>query len=229
MTRRGWGASRQPASGYDNQRLADDVFAVISALKLERPVLVGHSAAGHEMTTLARQHPESVGGLVYLDALGDSESDPSRDSDWMALAQRLPPPAQRAACFQDRSSFAAFRASLQCAVGFTFPESELRNTYGTNADGSVGASKTPHTIHRAMGAGHQGRREIRGHELPFYTDELRRTREATLAELARRDDTWLEAPLRIAPRLNAHWAWFHVAEDEINHRGQIRWLRARLP
>jgi hypothetical protein len=28
--------------------------------------------------------------------------------------------------------------------------------------------------------------------------------------------------------LNAHWAWFHVAEDEINHRGQIRWLRARL-
>ena len=22
---------------------------------------------------------------------------------------------------------------------------------------------------------------------------------------------------------------FHVAEDEINHRGQIRWLRARLP
>jgi hypothetical protein len=28
--------------------------------------------------------------------------------------------------------------------------------------------------------------------------------------------------------MNAHWAWFHVAEDEINHRGQIRWLRSRL-
>jgi len=28
--------------------------------------------------------------------------------------------------------------------------------------------------------------------------------------------------------MNAHFAWFHVAEDEINHRGQIRWLRARL-
>lgn len=34
--------------------------------------------------------------------------------------------------------------------------------------------------------------------------------------------------LGAAPALNAHWAWFHVAEDEINHRGQIRWLRARL-
>jgi uncharacterized damage-inducible protein DinB len=77
--------------------------------------------------------------------------------------------------------------------------------------------------------GDKGRREIRGHDLPFYVEELQRTRDATLAKLAARDDEWLEAPLRIAPALNAHWAWFHVAEDEINHRGQIRWLRARLP
>jgi uncharacterized damage-inducible protein DinB len=73
------------------------------------------------------------------------------------------------------------------------------------------------------------RHQILGHELSFYVDELRRTREATLAALTAKDDTWLEAPLRLAPNLNAHWAWFHVAEDEINHRGQIRWLRARLP
>jgi len=81
----------------------------------------------------------------------------------------------------------------------------------------------------ALKLGDKGRRDINGHELQFYVDELRRTREATLAALAVRDDAWLEAPLRIAPALNAHWAWFHVAEDEINHRGQIRWLRARLP
>ena len=81
----------------------------------------------------------------------------------------------------------------------------------------------------ALTLGDQGRSEIRGHELQFYTDELMRAREATLAALAQRDDAWLEAPVRIAPELNAHWAWFHVAEDEISHRGQIRWLRARLP
>jgi uncharacterized damage-inducible protein DinB len=81
----------------------------------------------------------------------------------------------------------------------------------------------------ALKLGEEGRREIRGHELTFYLQELRRAREDTLAALAARDDAWLEAPLRIAPALNAHWAWFHVAEDEINHRGQIRWLRARLP
>ena len=33
----------------------------------------------------------------------------------------------------------------------------------------------------------------------------------------------------VVQKINAHWAWFHVAEDEINHRGQMRWLRARLP
>lgn len=80
----------------------------------------------------------------------------------------------------------------------------------------------------ALKLGDHGRREIRDHKLEFYLDELRRIREATLASLAARDDAWLEAPLRMAPALNAHWAWFHVAEDEINHRGQIRWLRARI-
>lgn len=80
----------------------------------------------------------------------------------------------------------------------------------------------------ALKLGDRGRHDIRGHELHFYLDELQRIRVATLAALAARDDAWLEAPLRIAPALNAHWAWFHVAEDEINHRGQIRWLRARL-
>src|SRR5689334_21411800 len=40
ITRRGYGASSQPASGYDDQRLADDVLAVIRSLNLKRPVLV---------------------------------------------------------------------------------------------------------------------------------------------------------------------------------------------
>lgn len=54
-------------------------------------------------------------------------------------------------------------------------------------------------------------------------------RQRTLIDLAAHDDDWLERPMRVHPAMNAHWAWFHVAEDEINHRGQIRWLRARLP
>ena len=81
----------------------------------------------------------------------------------------------------------------------------------------------------ALDLGDAGRRALRGHDLSWYLGELETTRAATLAALAARDDAWLERPLARAPHMNAHWAWFHVAEDEINHRGQIRWLRARLP
>jgi uncharacterized damage-inducible protein DinB len=81
----------------------------------------------------------------------------------------------------------------------------------------------------ALDLGEAGRQRIKGRELSSYLGELTQVRQVTLAALAGRDDAWLEAPLAAAPEMNAHWAWFHVAEDEINHRGQIRWLRARLP
>jgi uncharacterized damage-inducible protein DinB len=81
----------------------------------------------------------------------------------------------------------------------------------------------------ALDLGEAGRLQLRGRELEWYLDDLARVREATLRALAQRDDEWLERPLPASPRMNAHWAWFHVAEDETSHRGQIRWLRARLP
>jgi uncharacterized damage-inducible protein DinB len=81
----------------------------------------------------------------------------------------------------------------------------------------------------ALTLGAEARRLLRGRSLEHYVHELAEARRITLAGLASRDDEWLEQSLRAAPAMNAHWAWFHVAEDEINHRGQIRWLRARLP
>jgi uncharacterized damage-inducible protein DinB len=81
----------------------------------------------------------------------------------------------------------------------------------------------------ALNLGQQGRASLRGHPLEHYLDEMSVVRKATLDALAARDDAWLERSVTVAPRINAHWAWFHVAEDEVNHRGQIRWLRARLP
>ncbi len=81
----------------------------------------------------------------------------------------------------------------------------------------------------ALTLGENGRRSLRGSPLESYVNELTAIRQRTLELLANRDDAWLDAAVHVAPRINAHWAWFHVAEDEINHRGQIRWLRARLP
>lgn len=68
ITRRGFGNSSAPESGYLADRLADDVLAVIDALKLDRPVLAGHSLAGEELSSIGSRHPEKVAGLIYLDA-----------------------------------------------------------------------------------------------------------------------------------------------------------------
>jgi pimeloyl-ACP methyl ester carboxylesterase len=68
ITRRGYGASSVPADGYEADRLGDDVLAVLDSLHLTRPVLVGHSIAGEELSSVGSRHPEKVAGLVYLDA-----------------------------------------------------------------------------------------------------------------------------------------------------------------
>jgi pimeloyl-ACP methyl ester carboxylesterase len=68
ITRRGFGASSVPPSGYSADRLGDDVLAVLAALNLDRPVLVGNSIAGQELSSIGYRHPGKVAGLVYLDA-----------------------------------------------------------------------------------------------------------------------------------------------------------------
>jgi pimeloyl-ACP methyl ester carboxylesterase len=67
ITRRGFGASGFSASGGGVDRLRDDVLAVIDA-QLDRPVLVGHSIAGAELSSVATSYPDRVAGLVYLEA-----------------------------------------------------------------------------------------------------------------------------------------------------------------
>lgn len=71
ITRRGYGNSSVPPptdANYTADRLGEDVLAVVDHLKLMRPVLVGHSIAGEELSSIGTREPEKVAGLVYLDA-----------------------------------------------------------------------------------------------------------------------------------------------------------------
>jgi len=83
----------------------------------------------------------------------------------------------------------------------------------------------------ALALGERARRRIRGRPLASYLGDLEEVRAQTLGELARRDDAWLEqtTPFWNGLPANNYFMWFHVFEDEINHRGQMRWLRKRLP
>ncbi len=85
----------------------------------------------------------------------------------------------------------------------------------------------------AMELGDNGRKNIRGKDLKYYIDMITEVREKTLAEFKKKDDAWL---LAVDPKFgdgkipfNTYWKWFHVCEHESNHRGQIAWLKKRLP
>ena len=72
----------------------------------------------------------------------------------------------------------------------------------------------------------------RGRTLEEHVARLAAVRERTLVGLRAVDDAWLagQTPLPWLRGPATHlWAWYHVMEDELSHRGQIRWLRARLP
>jgi non-heme chloroperoxidase len=143
VTRRGHGASSHPASGYDDQRLADDVLAVLDALSLEKPVLAGHSLGGSELTTLGNQHSARLAGLVYLDALQDGTDFPSADPAYMELFHALPAPMRSPRCTPETNTVKAFREAQMCNDGSAFPESELRHTFAVDADGTMGRHKSP--------------------------------------------------------------------------------------
>jgi len=82
----------------------------------------------------------------------------------------------------------------------------------------------------ALDLGERARHEIRGHDAEFYRRALEQVRAKTLLELARRGDAWLEerSPFGRGHSANNDFKWFHVMEDELSHRGQIRWLRKRI-
>jgi pimeloyl-ACP methyl ester carboxylesterase len=71
VTRRGVGRSDRPATGYEPRRRADDILEVMSSVGMQKPILIGNSCGGDILHTLGAQHPDRVGGLVYLDAAED--------------------------------------------------------------------------------------------------------------------------------------------------------------
>ncbi|MFD1675957.1 DinB family protein [Alicyclobacillus fodiniaquatilis] len=83
----------------------------------------------------------------------------------------------------------------------------------------------------ALELGPAGNLILRGYSLDEQLACLNEVRTRTLEGLQQKNDDWLseEFPLNTETKANNYFAWFHVFEDELNHRGQIRILRKRLP
>jgi pimeloyl-ACP methyl ester carboxylesterase len=71
LTRRGYGKSDKPSSGYDIPTLSKDVLGFMDEQRIKRAHLICHSAGGDETTYLAVNHPDRVSKIVYMDAAYD--------------------------------------------------------------------------------------------------------------------------------------------------------------
>jgi non-heme chloroperoxidase len=140
ITRRGFGASGYSATDQPVDRLGDDVVAVIDALNLKRPILVGHSLGGVELSSVANRHPDRVAGLIYLEAAYSYAFDNGKGADATEM-QKLqgpqPPPPGKA----DLASFNALQKYYERVDGFLFPEAELRAQRESTPEGAVGKQR----------------------------------------------------------------------------------------
>lgn len=82
----------------------------------------------------------------------------------------------------------------------------------------------------ALDLGEEGRQVIRGNDLKYYVDKLNEVRAKTYELFKTVDDNWLhqEEKFWYGKQANHYFMWFHVFEDEINHRGQIRMIKKRM-
>jgi non-heme chloroperoxidase len=160
ITRRGFGASSRPATGYSADRLADDVLKVIETLKLKRPVLAGHSVAGEELSSIGSRQPEKVAGLVYLEAAyAYAIDDP-------VLSCTLPPtPPQQGS---PKTVTAAIQTGTQRYTNIKSPALAL---YATPKEGAPaeGAARTKEACAKAFEKGAPSSRIVR---LPGATHYL---------------------------------------------------------
>jgi non-heme chloroperoxidase len=144
ITRRGFGQSGFSPEGWGADRFGDDVLAVLNALKLEKPVLVGHSLGGEELSSVATRYPNRVAALVYLEAgypyAFDNGKGPTMKEfeDARKLMPSAPTPSETDPAL---ASFAAFQQACARALGFTYPEGELRQQFTTTPEGRVGEQR----------------------------------------------------------------------------------------
>ena len=104
LSRRGHGELEMPPSGYDQATLAEDIRLFLDQHGIRKVHLVGHSAAGGEMTLFAGTYPDRVASLVYLDAAYDRSAQGPVES---SVPERPVPPTAA-----DRSSIDSFVAYL---------------------------------------------------------------------------------------------------------------------
>lgn len=146
ITRRGFGKSSQPASGYDLDTRARDVIAVLDALNIRRALFIGHSIAGTELYKLGAAYPNRVKKIVSLDGLDNGSG------GWTSLPQ---PPGPPELTPWDLESVQRLAAASVLTDGFRPPLASLCNQVMLDSPGGIVGPVTPPEISGKINAGLQ--------------------------------------------------------------------------
>ena len=156
VTRRGFGLSSKPERGYSVPELAEDVWRVIQSLRIVKPVVVGHSMAGSEVSFLGQKHSPDLAAIIYLDGNADPMDYPFNNAEYRALTTKHAsdaPAAPLKRTAADNASIEAYQAYQKRIGVFPFPAAEIRSVYEVNPDGSVGKYRTPTYVSHAIDNG----------------------------------------------------------------------------
>ncbi len=161
ITRRGFGESSHPDTGYDTPRLVQDLRVAIQKLKLGKVILIGHSIAGEEMTRFAGRYPNEISKLVYLDAAYDRIAADSMLSEIFPVAPDVPLPPQPTAA--DTATPEAYVKFVHKTRGVAIPESDIRARYKYD-----GWNESITDSYQSIGAEHPNYRAIKAPALAIY-------------------------------------------------------------
>jgi len=142
ITRRGFGGSAQPDTGYTIPTLVEDIHVVLDSLGVDRIVMIGHSLGGDEMTLFAQKYPDKVQALIYIEAAYNRVS--ARDSQ---SKYKVPESPLSLPTAHDSTSAKAYRAYYARVNGVMMPLSEIQALYHWTSDGRFNGSKTPGRIY----------------------------------------------------------------------------------
>jgi pimeloyl-ACP methyl ester carboxylesterase len=175
MTRRGFGLSDKPETGYDIDTRVEDIRAFLDALKIKRVNLVGHSIAGDELTAFAARYPNRVGRLVYLDAAIIRSEGPLADAVRSGKEQPTGAPSIPEEAFASLKAYLGFFHKEFSDVWCEAFEANLRDAIIIRDDGSV-KRLTPVTVYRAIMKGSTladlDYSHVKPPTLSFYSDPM---------------------------------------------------------
>ncbi|MEO4054737.1 DinB family protein [Solibacillus sp. CAU 1738] len=82
-------------------------------------------------------------------------------------------------------------------------------------------------LNPGLDLGKTAQEQIKGNPVEFYLEQLEQTRKKTIEKFQTLQDSWLleQTPFWGGKPANNYFKWFHVFEDELNHRGQIRLIK----